>query len=355
MSGASGSEPSCCPVRSSRLRWLVADMDDTLVCKPRTGLFPPLTTSPVHAPLVAWLKSGGKLMVVTTAGLRVFNQIVEQIPPELRQNVVVSMCSGACIIKFTGNEGTPSEDVTFRETFCSGTTCIQNEIIPDILLKAQEMLLALFRDFRKDRTPLLALSAKYQKPFAKIVDDTTTPLEEALSIEKITTRGAIMCETNETVVERHGPPVSSPGGVHHTCTISMMGFVQSVSQKYVPTDGFFDSKGISVDRAPNSIWLRKKEINKGSPLDWMASHPEYGFSFDSAIAFGDSPNANDKPLSDRMPFVNVGEDIPNSPPQMLFVGRQEHGTAHVMELILQHMPSFPDVAPLELLKTVTRI
>lgn len=137
------------------------------------------------------------------------------------------------------------EDLEFRVNGAPGGTCLDKSLVPELIGKAREILLALFRNMRTDRTPLSFLSAKYQKPFTKILDDLDTPLEEALSVENLTASGAIMNETGEVVVCCHGPTEDC------TCTISIMGIPRQVSDKYIPTE-WLETRGITADSAPNS-------------------------------------------------------------------------------------------------------
>ena len=54
---------------------LVVDMDSTIVARPSTGSSPPITESPCYEPMLAWLAGNGRVVVVTSAGLRAIRQV----------------------------------------------------------------------------------------------------------------------------------------------------------------------------------------------------------------------------------------------------------------------------------------
>ena len=61
---------------STRAPWIVADMDKTLVDKPRDA-YPSFSESPCFKPIMKWFDRGGNLLVVTSDdGHRPFRQCV---------------------------------------------------------------------------------------------------------------------------------------------------------------------------------------------------------------------------------------------------------------------------------------
>ena len=296
-------------------RWLVADMDDTLVPKPRTGLFPPATESPAWEPLLAWLRAGGRLLVVTTANRRAFVQLWDCLPPQLLANGRVVFCTleGGCLTVGDA-DGSPVEDLGYRAAAAGGLgTCMAAQHLGEILERARAMLLAFFTDLRADRTPLLALSDKYQGPFGAIVDG-DQPLEEALEMGRLREQGAIMEATNERILSLNLPGTVKPGTPEAeaaVCSIVVMGLPDSCSERYLaPHLEAFAAMGVAASSAPNSVWLKRADVDKSLPMRWMAARPEeFGFRLRNAIAFGDNPTGNDAPLTsfvgEGMPFVSV--------------------------------------------------
>merc|ERR1712046_489232 len=96
--------------------------------------------------------------------------------------------------------------------------------------------------------------------------------------------------------------------------------------------------GAEISNDPNSIWFKNPAVDKSLPVRYMLRHAEQ-FSFDitRAIAFGDNPGGNDKPLTcfeqQGMPFVSVSGDASEPPTaecRANHVGGYEFGTSVVI-------------------------
>ena len=426
-------------------RWIVVDMDSTVVQRPESGLFPTLNESPCLQPLLTSLKYGIGLCVVTTADSRSFWQVWDCIPSELRRDrrVVMSLSEGGCVV-YGDEHGAPQLDQEYENKGIEGGTLMSEEVCHALLVMLRQAVVSIFTAFREDRTLIKSLSTKYQTPFNSFLDRVEKQgqsLDEALTLDVISTPGAIMFETMESLVSVNRPKIpnlkeerkkslvrmklgskemskvqvegekdaadeseedsefeadlqnaqdlvaestplspdaapqssmatsdpsdrrvssseTSPpavsaasvplprpcaiaaaSGLKGAGSISVMGMPRRIcSEHYRPFAAAFEALGVVTSEAPNSLWIRKKGVDKATPLQWLASHAEYNFSFESAVAFGDSPHSNDMPLSllPPMPFVSVAADVSVVPAHVHFhVGGLEYGTAIILRRMLE--------------------
>lgn len=75
---------SICPILQDC--WLLSDLDGTLIATPHKahGRYLPITESPCFTPMVEWLRRGGNVCVVTTADMRVVDQVYRPLQPYLK-------------------------------------------------------------------------------------------------------------------------------------------------------------------------------------------------------------------------------------------------------------------------------
>ncbi|KAK7201351.1 hypothetical protein NESM_000197400 [Novymonas esmeraldas] len=68
--------------------WLLTDLDGTLIATPHkaNGRYLPITQSPCYEPVKQWLSSGGNVCIVTTADLRVIDQVYHPLRPFLKSH-----------------------------------------------------------------------------------------------------------------------------------------------------------------------------------------------------------------------------------------------------------------------------
>ncbi|KPA81064.1 hypothetical protein ABB37_04426 [Leptomonas pyrrhocoris] len=66
--------------------WLLSDLDGTLISTPHKaqGRYLPITQSPCYEPVKKWLSNGGNICVVTTADVRVIEQVYHPLRPFLK-------------------------------------------------------------------------------------------------------------------------------------------------------------------------------------------------------------------------------------------------------------------------------
>eukprot|EP01124_Arcella_intermedia_P033952 TRINITY_DN8302_c0_g1_i1.p1 TRINITY_DN8302_c0_g1~~TRINITY_DN8302_c0_g1_i1.p1 ORF type:complete len:174 (-),score=29.80 TRINITY_DN8302_c0_g1_i1:32-499(-) len=104
--------------------------------------------------------------------------------------------------------------------------------------------------------------------------------------------------------------------------------------------GELDEMGLEASAAPNSLWIKKKAVDKGMPVRWLARTPRYGFSLAKAVVFGDNPAGNDASLAELVkegvPFFSVAGSISEVPAflRSLHVGGLQYGTAAVLREML---------------------
>ena len=73
-------------------------------------------------------------------------------------------------------------------------------------------------------------------------------------------------------------------------------------------------QGCHASAAPNSVCVKSASVDKAAPVRWLANNDD-GFDISRAVAFGDNPAGNDRPLTqfEEMPFVSVeGGEEPSS-------------------------------------------
>lgn len=66
--------------------WLLSDLDGTLIATPHKahGRYLPITQSPCYEPIKKWLGNGGNVCIVTTADVRVIEQVYHPLRPFLK-------------------------------------------------------------------------------------------------------------------------------------------------------------------------------------------------------------------------------------------------------------------------------
>lgn len=87
--------------------WLLSDLDGTLIATPHKahGRYLPITQSPCFEPIKKWLSEGGNVCIVTTADLRVIDQVYHPLRPFLKTQAAFTAEVAAA--RATGKRGTP--------------------------------------------------------------------------------------------------------------------------------------------------------------------------------------------------------------------------------------------------------
>ena len=329
--------------------WLVADMDSTLLQKER-GMYPDLNASPCQPHLLTWLRSGGKLLVITSdEGRRPFKQLLGQIPRELRAAVVLAAGEGAALYKHSKLHQTFVEDSDYIATRTPG--------LPHPL-KAVEIACDLKRDFMTaafvNRTLLDQVAPQsrqdsYQVLFNSI--STAKELTQLLTNDYLMKMGALpqfrgscIWRNNSTIPKGWDKTNSKnpttalqplPELPARWTTLWILGIGHQLSSSTFITAKYqarFDALGIHAEPAPNSILLKNQSCSKALPIEYMWELLE-----NNAVAFGDNPLGNDKPMTlyeERgLPFISVAATLEETPLhcQPLFVGGLEAGTALCLE------------------------
>ena len=354
--------------------WLVADMDSTLIRKER-GVFGTLDESPVRGPLIAWLTGGGSLCIVTSDdGWRPFEQLWQQIPRELRIRVAISTSDGAAL--FRGDaQGRPREDERYWEMAQGG---IREDAVEPLMAIAHAMYCSLLGDCLADgtkRTALLELlSPRDAAAISTVLDEAAKAeggIELVLPRERLTKpsgvlpRGALVWrnQAGPTSAWRRDPKfvrVAAKGpewnfvasvaatqpGAKYTNAF-LMCFPRAISARYIER---FASRlaalGCVASAAPNSVCLKSAAASKSLPVQWLCgafpgAPPDAPLRLDRAVAFGDNPCGNDKPLTTfaerDMAFVSVADGAADELPEALrpyHVAGLEAGTARVLQRLV---------------------
>lgn len=175
-------------------KWIVADMDSTLIRKERS-VYGMLDDSPCRGPLLEWLGKGGSLCVVTSDdGWRPFEQLWKQIPAALRVRVYMSTSDGAAL--FRGNaQGTPEEDTQYWTVAQGG---IQAEHVDPLMRLAHAMHCSLLQDCLDDRAHrdeyLKLLSAKDATAMTALLAEASQAgsVEAVLPVERLTRPSGVL-------------------------------------------------------------------------------------------------------------------------------------------------------------------
>ena len=356
-------------------RWLVADMDSTLIEK-GPGTYPTLAESPCLQPLLTWLERGGFLLCVTSDdGHRPFKHLWEQLPCKFRksQQVVLSTSDGAAMFRGDPATGDPVEEAAFTATLAEvadpgGEVAVGT---------ARDMLVSFFHGLLLDRTPLDLLPERRAAGFRKVLDkvergesaggaeasDSSRAKLAAIFTPDNLFRPGIMGGRGTMLWRNQPGPMDAwvrtpkPEGVQENdwnfhdalfdppktarfTNLFIMGMPKAVSGPYIlEAAPRLEAAGLEASAAPNSVCIKPCGVSKALPVEFLAGNVEgenYGFALASAVAFGDNPAGNDGPLAefvDRgMPFVSVAASLEDTPLglQGMHAGGLEGGTASVI-------------------------
>lgn len=339
-----------------RSYWFICDLDGTLVPSPmrKEGAHLPLTRSPCNSPVAAWLRGGGNLAVISTAGTNLFRQILQPLSKtekadDFRGSLILCGFSGAAMFRLKTRKwekvkeldavgGFHMEEVT-EYRYCGGpngtTTCVSNAVCHDVFGAAVELYRKMFALFQEDESRVDLLSRRYRVPFKKLVEIRKQYSKEGKLKEfneeymsgKVLTRQCekvdrvpLICFQSVPRAERHSS--SSYTFEEHQqdedfviAQISFLGvpaklfpllFLSpsstnvleqpSTRAKFSSLAAFFKEKlDLKVVCQPNSVAIVKCGVDKGSAIQWMLTHPE-GFANISplrCIAVGDQPQTVD--------------------------------------------------------------
>jgi hypothetical protein len=332
--------------------WLVMDMDGTIVPTPSKagGHYIPLNESPCCEPLRAWLRHGGNLCIVSTAGRRMWRQVHAVLKPDLVRpraadggaariggRLLVSGFSGAAVFQSNSETGDLTEDVEYRETAVEGGTCpsaAQLEALIALSIKVIQQFLLRALD---DDSLVKALSKKYHAPYHKLLDGIRAVGADAffadvLTREAMLKHGAFLHETNDALVDVQIIP-----GTEAAAQVTTLGIPMARFAEFFPDDVVAELRdgGVHVKPQPNSVCMVREGIDKATLVRWLAKHRNrYGephFELRRAIAFGDNPSVVDKPLTwfPEMPFVSLAPTRDGTPAgdHVVHVGGEEEGCA----------------------------
>lgn len=349
--------------------WIVADMDSTLIRK-APGEWPGLDASPVRPHLLAWLASGGSLLVVTSDdGHRPWRQLVGQIPEALRENVLLATADGAALARTDAATGTFAEDLEYWRTAHAGASAG----LPDpaaVVGVACDIKRDFLADAMRDPSLLAAVSPDWRRDaYADVLSrsETAAELRDHLTDERMLGVGALMTRGSLIWRNRAGAPDfwrvrdadewraklrakreeaagADPAGDERArwTNCFVLGMPGAVSAPYLRRHGpRLAALGAAASAAPNSILIKHPAADKSLPLKWLSRRQpsDNDFSYRSAVAFGDNPSGNDAPLAkfrrQGMPFLSVAPSLDECPEYLrdTHVGGLEEGTAAAIELM----------------------
>lgn len=292
---------------------LVADGDGTLYGAP-TDVDPELDTSPARDPLIAWLKPGNKLLLVTGGDYPlVMKRFVRHIPLELHRHVTVSANGGATLYR-PASTGELVEDREYT------TQCIiPDQTVPRVIEVGTVIIGEFMRRVKTDpitREDLLTNIGGRWKFLVPIADEYVHIPGRLISMDSQLVPRIEVRKVDGAVLQ-----------------IGIVGIPSGFSREYIAR---FGDQGL-LTFAPISLTIEvtRTGVNKTRPLNYLAIDPG------KSIAVGDSPHENDAPLTRyevrgfKMPFVSVcgrPEKVPESCRE-LHIGRNMEGTADLLKLI----------------------
>lgn len=320
-------------------------------------------------------------MVTTDDGFRPFQHLWQEIPAELRseRRVVMATSDGAAM--FYGDEnGELVEDAAYAaqaDANCSLRLPTDPKKLEGLFMACRQLYVRFLVDLKasqasdgkllarldkRARSAYEAVLAKVDESKGPVTDmDLQAQLAELLSLPTLKRPGGVMTRGTMLWMNQAGPMdrwvrvggkddalfgfYAQEGEPQPAYTnLFMMGLPQNVSKPYITDPEFvatLQSLGLEASGAPNSVCIRSASVSKDLPVRWLAGRPEYQFDFGKAVAFGDNPHGNDKPLAELpVPFVSVAPEPPGPTPQsfeeggFFHVGGCEAGTALVLEMLL---------------------
>ena len=335
------------------------DMDGTITPTPNKahGHFLPLNQTACHAPLATWLRRGGNLAVVSTAGRRMWRQVHEDLKPAMTRpslgatspgRLVMSGFSGAALFASDPATGELVEDPEYRRSAVPDGTCPTTPQMLELVGVGCSMIRTFLLAAAKDATLLPALSRKYHAPYEKLLAGLREHGEEAffgkvLTREAMLKHGAFLDATNDALVDVQTIPGSDPVAAAQVTVlgIPMARFGEFFTPELVAT---LENAGLHVKSQPNSVCIVRAGVDKATFVRWMCQHGHrYSatgapFSLRHAIAFGDNPAVVDKPLTifPDMAFVSLAPDAATTPKASHVVhgGGEEEGCARFLRHLL---------------------
>jgi hypothetical protein len=283
---------------SSSVRWLICDMDNTLLDK-QPGSYPRFRASPCYDPLLRWIDLGGRVLVVTSDdGKRPLEQFYKEIPDSHRDRVLLSTAGGAVLYrsptKFDLNYwnreeggGGLADPISTSRIACNliRSYLLDSYVSPSLLDHLQPSRHEKIQHFFSKYTSLDSLSSK---------------LEE--NDEQFLSHGALIEGLSFVWTNRCDYGVTN---------MFILGMPQSISPRYVTT--FVQDELLSFKSdcsfAPNSVCIKSSGVDKNTPVNWLhINDDDFSVSNYHCLAIGDNPNGNDRALTlfSELNFFNVG-------------------------------------------------
>lgn len=314
-------------------QYIITDFDGTIAGMYNGRYEPGLDESPCYQPLLDWLRSGGRVVVITGNALtRTMERLFKHIPNNLRtNNQVMIVANGGSAFYGTDAEGNVIEDIDYRERGLNGeTTVIAEEYIAPLIDDAKKTLNAFFSQLRDDPQFRKQLPKKY----AFLLEIAKNKKGE-YTTEELLTHDISVVPRIETrcIVDADLQP--NPKLVTQ---ISLIGIPVQIEY---PMEGMLqkaqDGKlsGFEIVRMNLTTDINRKGMDKAIPIFWMVSSPAYDFIPERSLAMGDRPNGNDGPmmrLHDKlnMPFVSVSELVEILPIGVHNIGGNCEGSAKLL-------------------------
>ena len=313
--------------RLSTRRWLICDMDNTLLDK-KPGTYPRFRSSPCFEALLRWIDLGGKCLVVTSDdGKRPLEQFYEEIPSSRRRHVLISTAGGACLYR--------SVERSDLEYWNRHGGLPDPDLIQTIACNVARSYLL---DSYVSKSLLDHLQASRREKIFSFLNQFSSleSLSEKLSCDKdFLSHGSLIPGLSFVWTNRCEYGISN---------MFILGMPLSISKSYVTQSirTELNRLGSDCSLAPNSVCIKSSGVDKDTPLRWLhESNNENDIEFSMSnlsLAIGDNPNGNDRALTSlfddhNLSFVNVGE-TPFRQSGCYEVGGFEHGTAFLIETLV---------------------
>lgn len=328
--------------------FIVADMDGTITSTPTKahGHYLPLSSSPCLQPLESFIREGGDVCVVSTAGRRMWRQVFDVLRPTLFSSPLCGrlfMCgfSGAALFVSNFHQQSMEEDVKYRMTALHGkTTMLPPENLAEIQRVVQRAVYRSYRRMMEEPGYLHTLSKKYHEPLQSLLDAVnnrgeTIETSELLSLEKLQKHGLYMKATGDALLDVQVVP-NADGTIAPdapSVQITALAIPMRHAAEIFPDDVLSQlvDLGVTAKFQPNSVVIARHGLDKGTCVRYLTEF--CGLDLRRALAFGDIPQSIDRPLTEYppMPFVSVSLTPEHDPPGVLWVGGEEDGTAAFLQ------------------------
>ena len=352
-------EPDKMPLLRS---WLVVDMDGTITPQPSKagGQYEPLTQSPCFSGLSRWIRAGGSVCVLSTAGARMWKQIWEPLrsivvdvncQPGDAPELILGAFNGAALYRFSADKADLIEISSYRTRY---NTTLDLDVCDKVQTILRRILCRFFALAQNDDTFVTALSKKYQEPFRYLLAQRESLgidrfEDDCLNLKAILTYGLYLKETNDALLDIQ---YVDTGDGKVPALMTLLGIPMARFDVCFTKDDLEQLSALNcyVKSQPNSVCVGRKHIDKSTAIRYLIeaganndlSERKMHFRLANSIAAGDNPASVDRPMTlflPEMPFISLSKLPDSDPPGVIHVGDEEEGFARFLDSLMEYVDS----------------